>query len=270
MLPILRTRRTLRLLAQRQIYPPLVMRSELKLVRDLAQRKHRTEQGRYLVQGPKLVAELLSSGLPVDALYASEAAARRMHLREATILPDHELERIGTLENGNEVVAVVPMPRHVTPGPLQADELVLAFDGISDPGNLGTVLRIADWYGIQRVLLAEGSVDAFNPKCVQASMGAIFRVQVQVVDLAPCLDELRSAGATLYQATMEGRPVFQEELKRPAVLVLGSESHGLSQAVRDLEGTAIAVPRVGAAESLNVAVATAALCTEFLRQALAR
>lgn len=242
-------------------------KADLKLVRSLHQKKYRDAEGLFLVQGPKLVAELLASGWPVRTLYATAAMAGRLHLRDAVVLPPHELERLGTLESGNAVVAVVPRPAPVPVGALEADELVLALDGIADPGNLGTVLRIADWFGVRRVLCDRGSVEAFNPKCVQASMGAIFRVAVHYVDLAVELERLRADGAALYLASMEGRSVFSEPLKRPAVLVLGSESHGVSAEVRALEARTIAIPRVGGAESLNVAVAASALCMEFTRQA---
>lgn len=241
-------------------------KAELAAVRALHQRKERTEQGRYLVQGAKLVAELLGAGIRPLALYATEEAAVRMALPQATVLPAREMERLGTLESGNEVVAVVAMPSAGDMAPPAPGELILALDRVADPGNLGTVLRIADWFGVGRVLLEQGSVDPHNPKCVQASMGAIFRVAAHTVPLAAALDDLRAAGATLYLATMEGHSAFALELKRPAVLVLGSESHGLSEAVRSLQAQAIAVPRVGAAESLNVAMAAAALCMEFTRQ----
>ena len=241
-------------------------KAELTAVRALHRRRERMRQGLFLVQGGKLVAELLGSGLRPKALYATEDAARRMGLTDAVLLPTHEMDRMGTLESGNEVVAVVPMPPSPPVHAPSEGELVLVLDGISDPGNLGTILRVADWFGSSRVLCAPGSVDAFNPKCVQASMGAIFRVGVLVDDLASRLEAWRSSGTWLYVASMEGRPVFDVELQRPAALVLGSESHGVSAAVRMLEGTLVSVPRLGGAESLNVAMAASALCMEFTRR----
>jgi len=237
-----------------------------KRVRSLHQRKYREREGRFLVQGPKLVLELLSSGWEAEAVYATAAAAERLGLRDAVVLPPHELDRLGTLESGNEVVAVVPVPAPVPLAPPAPGELVLALDGVADPGNLGTVLRVADWFGVRRVLCSPGTVEAWNPKCVQASMGAIFRVGVHHAALPAALARLRAEGAALYLATLEGRSVFEAALARPAVLVLGSESHGLSPEVRALGGEALAVPRLGGAESLNVAMAAAALCMEFTRQ----
>jgi TrmH family RNA methyltransferase len=245
---------------------PLSTKAELKHVRSLQQKKYREEHGLFLVQGPKLVEELLRSGLPAEAIYATPEARTRLRIPHAIELPAHEMERLGTLESGNEVVAVVPVRPQGAFAPLAMDELVLALDGIADPGNLGTVLRIADWFGIGRVLCSAGSVDVHNPKCVQASMGAIFRVQVHYGDLAALLGHQGRAGATTYLASMEGRSVFDVRLRRPAVLVLGSESHGVSDAVRAVQSELVAVPRFGAAESLNVAMAASALCMEFARQ----
>lgn len=265
LLPILRARRSLRTSSAKYIRR-MPTKAELATVRALRNRRDRQEQGRFLVQGTKLVTELLGSAWPVEVIYATQEAADRLHLPDATVLPPHTLERLGTLESGNELVAVVPISQRPPISAIDPGELVLALDGIADPGNLGTVLRIADWFGIRRVLCSENSVDAFNPKCVQASMGAIFRVEVQAVDLPVELERLRSGGAALYLADMNGRSAFELALQRPAILVLGSESHGLSAGVRALAGQGISVPRVGAAESLNVAMAAAALCMEFTRQ----
>lgn len=245
---------------------PLGTKAILKELRALHQRRHREEQRRYLVQGAKLVGELSGSGIVPEMILATAAAADRMGLHEAVVLPAHDMDRIGTLESGNEVVAVVPFPEQASAAIPVGTELLMALDGIADPGNLGTILRVADWFGIRRVLCSTGSVDVFNPKCVQASMGAVFRVAVGVGDLPGRLADWRTAGVRLYLASMEGVPVFQARLERPAVLVLGSESHGLSEAVRALPGELIAVPRLGGAESLNVAMAASALCMEFTRR----
>lgn len=221
----------------------------------------------FLVQGHKLVAELLASPIRVRAVHVAEGAEHGFPDEMVRVHPAHELDRMGTLESGNAVVAVAEMP---TPGPidpLRAGELVLALDGIADPGNMGTLLRVADWFGATRVLCSADSVEEFNPKCVQASMGSLFRVAVQRSDLGRELDRLRADGAALYLASMEGEEAFAVALRRPAVLILGSEAHGPSAAIRALGAITVAVPRAGGAESLNVAMAASALCMEFMRQA---
>lgn len=238
----------------------------LKHARSLQQKKFRDEHGEFLVQGPKVVSELLLSGWPITALMASDGMVMRPQFANAQVVPEHELERIGTLESGNEVIAIARKPVQRGVADLGTEELVIALDGVNDPGNLGTVLRIADWFGIARVWCSAGSVDPFNPKCVQASMGAIFRVAVQQVELAALLHRQQELGAALYMASMEGRSVFSERLARKAVLVLGSESHGISGPVLGLKNTLISIPGKGGAESLNVAMAASALCMEFARQ----
>lgn len=221
----------------------------------------------FLVQGPKLVAELLASGWSVQAIHVAQGLAHAYPSELVVEHPAHELERMGTLESGVSVVAVVRMPRVAPMERMAEDGFVIALDGVTDPGNMGTLLRIADWFGASRILCSPATVEEFNPKCVQASMGSLFRVPVQRCALPAELNRLRAQGASLYLASMEGADVFIERIKRPCVLILGSESHGPSEAVRALGARTIAVPRAGQAESLNVAMAASALSMEFLRQA---
>ncbi|MEO8590793.1 MAG: RNA methyltransferase [Flavobacteriales bacterium] len=248
----------------------MTTKAVLKHARSLHQKKFRELSGGFLVQGERSVRELLGSGWPVQAVFATEAMARVLGLNDADILPTHEMDRIGTLESGNDVVAVVRKPHHPEMSGLEPGELVIALDGIADPGNMGTVLRMADWFGVRRVLCGPDCVEEFNPKCVQASMGGFLRVEVHRHELVPKLQELRSGGATIYLASMEGASVFETALRAPAVLVMGSEAHGVSEGIRALQSELISVPRLGGAESLNVAMAASALCMEFTRQRLAR
>ncbi len=235
-------------------------------LRLLHQKKQREAQGLFLAQGRKLVQELLASPLQVDSVHATEQAARDLRLHEAVIHPAHDLARMGTLEEGNEVIAVVRTPAPLPLMPPRNAELILALDGISDPGNLGTLLRIADWFGMLQVWCSPDCVEVYNPKCVQASMGSLFRVDVRKGELPASIMDAMGVGASVYKAEASGEDVFSIPLDRPAVLVLGSESHGLSDAVKHGPGRSVAVPRMGSAESLNVAAAAAALCMEFTRR----
>jgi len=252
--------------------------AELKRLRALQQKKYRAEERRFLVQGRKVVAELLATKprtpylSRTEAIYATEDAA--IFIGEAAVargvpiyvLAPHELDKIGTLETGNELVALAVQPD--TPpfrAPAQG-ELMLALDDIHDPRNMGGLLRIADWFGVTRLLCSPDCMEIYNPKVVQSSMGSIFRVEVRYGDLEAELRACAAAGARLYLAHMDGTPAYDAELVRPAVLVLGSESHGLSDALRALEAVFLSIPREGGAESLNVAMAAAALCSEFSRR----
>ena len=242
-------------------------RSEtLKSVRSLHQKKRREEQRLFLVQGLKMVAELLASPLEVVAIHATVGAARAIGDPRVQVWAEHEMDRMGTFDSGNDAVAVVRMPPAVAFAPLRAGELVLALDGVSDPGNLGTILRIADRFGVRGVLLGSGSVEVYNPKCVQASMGSVLRITTYEVDLPSTIGAAKVKGAAIYRAEMDGADVFNTTLTRPAVLVLGSKSHGISDDVRAVGGVPITIPQFGGAESLNVAMAAAALCMEFARR----
>lgn len=238
-------------------------------MRALQQKKKRHEQGLFLVQGPKLVQELLASEYRVMAVHTHAGLAARFPKELVRLHPLHDLERMGTLESGNEVVAVAAMPEPLAYAPLSQGAWALALDGITDPGNMGTLLRIADWFGAERVLLSPACVEEFNPKCVQASMGSLFRARVRRAPLHEELQRLRAEGASLYLASMEGRSIFEVQVRRPAVLILGSEAHGPSPQVRALDAETVAVPRYGSAESLNVAAAASALCMEIARQRIA-
>lgn len=258
-----------------QIYPrSLTTPAERKQLRALRSKKGREEMGLFLVQGHKLVSELLCSPFKPRAVFATAGAAGALaplakHAGVGfEVLPDHELEKLGTFETGNEVVAVLPFLPEASDRAPANGELVLAVDRVTDPGNLGTILRIADRFGVKRVLCSKGTVEVFNPKCVQASMGSILRVQVRYDELAVRLRAWSTAGAHIYLADGEGSNVFSTELLRPAALVLGSESHGISPEVKACASSVIAIPQFGGAESLNVAMAAAALCMEFARRSL--
>jgi TrmH family RNA methyltransferase len=251
----------------------MISQADLKRIRALQQKKFRAETKRFLVQGRKVVEELLGSAWQAEMILASQEAAEFIHKAAAAkkvpvhVLPEHELDRVGTFEKGNELVAIAVMPDQPKFRAPSGNELVLALDGIADPRNMGGLLRIADWFGVGQVICSQDCMEVYNPKCVQSTMGSLFRVQVRYARLYDELPMCVAAGASLYFADMGGAPVFDVQLKRPAVLVLGSESHGLSEAVRAVaEATVVSIPRLGKAESLNVAMAASALCTEFARQ----
>jgi RNA methyltransferase, TrmH family len=250
----------------------MISQAEVKRVRALQQKKYRAETNRFLVQGRKVVAELLASSVRTEALFASEAAAAWIRAAAEArqvpvhVLAEHQLERVGTFETGNELVAVAIAP---DPPPFRAPaagELMLALDDVHDPRNMGGLLRIADWFGISRVICSPDCMEIYNPKVVQSSMGSLFRVQVRYAPLAEELGQCAAAGTRLFLADMDGTPVFQAQLSYPAVLVLGSESHGLSEAMRAMNAAVISIPRLGKAESLNVAMAATVLLFDLDRR----
>ena len=250
----------------------MVSKALAKYVRSLHQRKYRQRHAAFLVEGAKSVLELLSSGLEVEHLLATPAFAE--HLTTASGLPlhlatDDELTQLGTLQTNAAALAVVRRPPEIAlPPALPATRLVLALDHVADPGNLGTLWRLADWYGLPGLVLSENCADPFTPKAVAASMGAFGRVPVWAsVDLAAWLASLNPE-VKVYGADLAGDNVHQQRLRPAGVLVMGSESHGLSPEVAARLTSRLHIPHGpgGRAESLNVAVSAAILLDNFFRE----
>lgn len=231
----------------------MISKNEIKEIRALGQKKFREERGLFVVEGEKLVEEALRSGFDVVAHYRVED------------IGEETMGRISQLTHPSPALAVVRRPAPVEPV-IDSDELVLALDGVRDPGNLGTILRIADWFGIRQVLASPDTVECYNPKAVQATMGAIFRVRVHYCDLPTALP----TGLPVYGTFLEGDNIYQAPLTRGGILVMGSEADGISPEVAAAVDRKLFIPPFPAdahtSESLNVAVATAICCSEFRRR----
>lgn len=251
--------------------PSDLTRAEQKRMRDLHSKKGRREHGCFLVEGGKSVAELLASDWPVLAVYASHEAASG--LREATAarglrlieVSASLLTSLGTYEHNDSAIAIAGQ-RSWTLRAARAGELTLALDDIRDPGNLGTIVRLADWYGVTQVLCSPTTAELHNPKVIAASMGSFLRVPVHEVDLPEWLAAQRAAGVTVAGAVLDGENTHR--LNTPlggGVLVIGNESHGLSPAVQAQLSRRLTIPRFGQAESLNAGVATAVLLDAWRR-----
>ena len=236
----------------------MISKNEIKEIRALGQKKFREERGLFVVEGEKLVEEALRSGFDVVAHYRVED------------IGEETMGRISQLTHPSPALAVVRRPAPVDPV-IDPDELVLALDGVRDPGNLGTILRIADWFGIRQVLASPDTVECYNPKAVQATMGAIFRVRVHYCDLPAFLRCPVKPGMTnVYGTFLEGDNIYQAPLTRGGILVMGSEADGISPEVAAAVDRKLFIPPFPAdahtSESLNVAVATAICCSEFRRR----
>jgi TrmH family RNA methyltransferase len=249
----------------------MVSKALAKYIRSLHQRKYRQRHAAFLVEGAKSVLELLGSGLEVEHLLATPAFAEHLAGQRASSLhlaSEDELTQLGTLQTNATALAVVRQPPEVPLLPaLPATRLVLALDNVADPGNLGTLWRLADWYGLPGVVLSENCADPYNPKAVAASMGAFGRVPVWAgVDLAAWLSSL-PASTGIFGADLEGDNVHKLHLLPAGVLVMGSESHGLSPDVAAGLTRRLHIPHGpgGRAESLNVAVSAAILLDNFFR-----
>jgi TrmH family RNA methyltransferase len=239
-----------------------ISKNKIKWIRSLQLKKNRETEGLFLVEGEKMVHEAMVYCKDKIQFIAHTASFESENLVnfEHQLVSEKELEMISSLKTPNKALAVVQITKS---RPSIENQLVLALDDIQDPGNMGTILRIADWYGIQSIICSKNTVDCYNPKVVQASMGAIFRIQISYVDLTKWL---KSCKSTIYGALLEGENLYQKEHLTSGVLLMGNEGKGISKENCELINQAISIPRYGQAESLNVSVATGIIVSEFVRR----
>ena len=241
----------------------MITKAQIKSIKALADKRGRVEQGAFIAEGEKLVAELRSSHLTVREIYATKPLWEGVE-----VISQGDMERISQLKSSNNALAVVECPRYDIGAAEPTKNLVLALDRVQNPGNLGTIIRLADWFGITDIVCSEDSADCFNPKVVQATMGAILRVRVHYINLAEWL--AKQSGVKVYGTFLEGENIYSAELDKSGVIVMGNEGQGISAEVANAVSHKLLIPpyptdRCGS-ESLNVAVATAVICSEFRRR----
>lgn len=249
----------------------MLSKNQLKLLRSLQRKKDRQQQQLFLVEGGKPVTELLASDWSMHSLFVSEDyAASQADLLAQTQVPAvvcsaEALTAAGSLTSNREAIAVAHMPDEQSAPRPQAGEWMLALDRINDPGNLGTLIRIADWYGIDHVLCSPDTVELYNPKVLSASMGSFLRVQLHYQPLDSWLASLPTEVAVL-GAYLDGESVHQlSDVAQGGVLLMGSEAHGIAPELAARVTRKVTIPAFGAAESLNVAMATAIICDNLRR-----
>lgn len=222
--------------------------------------------GKFLVEGDKLVRELLASNVKTDAIYALEGwkSVNTTNKAEITIVSASDLERISTHESPNQVVAIADIPKQEYSNLPLPQALYIALDQIQDPGNAGTIIRIADWFGVNTIFLSEGSVDIYNPKVVSSAKGSLFRVQCHYADLQRVFEDNKSL--SVYGTFMEGENIYKSTLDKSGIIVIGNEANGISDKLVPYINKKISIPNFGKAESLNAAVATGIVVSEFRRQ----
>ena len=236
----------------------MITAAEIKFIKSLSQKKFRDSEGLFVVEGEKMVQEALKSGFEVERVY------RKEEIGEAA------MERISALSSPSPALALVRKPADLSSAKLPPKGLILALDGIRDPGNLGTILRIADWFGIDAVYASEDTVDVFNPKVVQATMGAIFRVKFHYADIPALCSSALKAGGRVYGTFLDGENMYSKELSSKGIIVIGNEANGISKETAAVVTDRLYIPPFPAddpgSESLNAAVATAITVAEFRRQ----
>lgn len=254
----------------------MLSKNKQKLIRSLDRKKNRDAEGLFLAEGPKLVAELLAHFrcrlLVGEPAVLSKVPSEANAVAERVEVTAEELARVSLQRAPQGVLAVFEKPQPVAAQsllPVAGRNLCLALDGVQDPGNVGTIVRIADWWGIEHVICSHDTADVFAPKTVQSTMGALGRVGVHYTDLPAWLDEL-PAGTPVYGTLLDGDNLYDSELTPHGIIVMGNEGNGLSSAVRERVSHRLLIPSFPpdrpTSESLNVAVATAVTCAEFRRR----
>lgn len=240
----------------------MLSKSQLKLITSLHQKKYRNQHGLFFIEGVKGVNEFLNSGIRLHSVYGTEGSELLLHTNDFIQISESDLRKISALKTPNKVLAVFYIP---APGPLAENNLILALDDIRDPGNLGTIIRLCDWFGITQLICSAETVDCYNPKVIQATMGSLSRVNIVYKDLEEFLEKTK---LEVFAADMDGENVYKTQLPSEGVLIMGNEANGISASINKYINRRLTIPRFGAlqqTESLNVATATAILLSEFKR-----
>ena len=239
----------------------MLSKNQVKLIQKLHHKKYRNELNLFIVEGKKSINEFLQAGYTPQLLIATEAFTTNVPQHLITSVSKDELRKVSALQNPDEGLAVFEQPKHK--GILQ-EGVIVALDNVQDPGNLGTIIRLCDWFGVETLLCNTQTVDCYNPKVVQASMGSLTRVAVHYLDLAAFLT---TTALPVYTMDLEGENLYTATFPKDCILILGNEANGISTEVRALSNEVITIPRFSQhqrTESLNVAMAGAIILSEVM------
>lgn len=259
----------------RNLFFQMVSKNTIKLIKSLALKKNRVKQNLFLVEGDKNVSEVLESQFSVENLLGTSAflEANKSLLTKVKLVTEvtkTEIEEASLLKNPQNSIAICKLPK-AKPFPEKIEsDLCIYLDDIQDPGNLGTIIRICDWFGINQLFCSPKTADLFNPKVIQASMGSFSRVETWNTPFIPVADLAGRLGIPVLGAFLDGKNIYEQKLPKRAILVLGNEGNGISSEVENKVDQKIRIPEFNnnptSAESLNVSVAAAIICSEFKRQ----
>lgn len=244
----------------------MISKNQIKYIHSLEQKKNRRNEMCFVAEGPKIIEELLKIYTP-RMIFATKTWIEENNNINAEEITEQELSKLSFLQHPQSVLAVFPIPQHNI-DIIDPNKLYLALDGVQDPGNLGTIIRIADWFGIDTILCSLDTADAFNPKVVQATMGSIARVKIIYTNLYDLIKD-HANQMPIYGTLLDGENIYQKQLAPNGIIIMGNEGNGLSTPIRSLLSERLLIPSYNlsdTAESLNVATATAIICSEFRRR----
>jgi len=240
----------------------MLSKNQLKLITSLQQKKYRIKHGLFIAEGIKVIHELLNSDFVCEYLYCTGDFEHEIKKYKPEIISDKELKKISNLITPNKAFGVFKIPEQKQ---VRQEGLILILDAIKDPGNLGTIIRLCDWFGVEQLICSHETVDCYNSKVVQSTMGSLSRISIVYTNLK---DFLNLTKLPIYGALLEGKNVYKSNLPSEGVLIMGNESNGISEEIKELISYQITIPRFGhirETESLNAATATAILLSEFKR-----
>lgn len=244
----------------------MLSKNQIKLINSLFQKKNRDKHQLFLVEGKKAILEFMDSSIEMHHLFATSDDFN-VDANKFTLITDQELKKVSLLKTPNMCIALFKMPQNKA---VDLSKLVLALDDVRDPGNLGTIIRLCDWFGIEHLVCSTATVDCFNPKVVQATMGSLSRVYIHYTDL---VDFLKVSNVPKFGAFMDGANIYDHILPERGILIMGNEANGISAEVESMIDKKVCIPQFGSdksAESLNVATATAILLSEFGRRSIGK
>ena len=247
----------------------MISKNLIKLIKSLEQKKYRKREKLFVAEGPKVVGDLMALMAPQRIIATSEWYKEKK-ISEDVVVTEDEIRKVSFLQHPQDVLALFELPEiEELPVEQLRDHLTLALDDIQDPGNLGTIIRLADWFGIEHIICNLGTADAYSPKVVQATMGSIARVKLHYTNLAEYLEQLQDA-VPVYGTFLDGNNLYAEKLSPSGIIIMGNEGNGISEQVERYVTKRLLIPSYPAerptAESLNVAIATAITCAEFRRK----
>ena len=243
----------------------MVSKNQIKLITSLQQKKYRIANKMFFAEGIKAVNELLTSNFELVNIYTTLNDFTSVPSDKKTIISESDLKKISALATPNTCLAVFYMPAEK---PIISSGLIVALDSIRDPGNMGTIIRLCDWFGVEQILCSKETVDIYNPKVVQATMGSITRVNVSYIDL---ISYLSTVTIPVFGTFMDGENIYQSSLPSEGIIVMGNEANGISKEIESTVKSRLSIPRFGTVqktESLNVATATGIILSEFKRNFL--
>ncbi len=241
----------------------MISKEEVKLIKSLGRKKLRTKERLFIAEGPKVVNDFLDSHYKIKRLFATKDFVPKKPTHNTQIITQKELDAISLLPNPNQVLGVFEYSEINTDISNLKDELIIALDDIRDPGNMGTLIRIADWFGIRHIICSHSCVDCYNPKVIQSTMGSLVRVSVSYNDLSIILPKV----STVFGAVLDGENIYKMKLPNTGVILIGNEANGISKDLLCFVANKISIPSFSnGAESLNAAMAGAIICSEFRRK----